>query len=68
MCVRTGAVILGDTQDPYAIAEACFQCHVLVHECTFDAHSKEMALDRGHSTSGWFSFSFFLFFSCAQKE
>eukprot|EP01105_Mastigella_eilhardi_P007466 TRINITY_DN18900_c0_g1_i1.p1 TRINITY_DN18900_c0_g1~~TRINITY_DN18900_c0_g1_i1.p1 ORF type:complete len:316 (-),score=64.35 TRINITY_DN18900_c0_g1_i1:99-1046(-) len=44
-------VILGDTSDPSAVLEPGRNCDVLIHECTLDGGSEEIALLNGHSTS-----------------
>ena len=40
-------VVLGDTSDASNIADLARGCCALVHEATFDASMREMAIDRG---------------------
>jgi len=44
-------VLLGDTADSAAIAEAGADCDLLVHEATYDARRADKAIHWGHSTS-----------------
>jgi len=44
-------VLLGDTSDSSAIAEAAYGTSLLVHEATLGAGKEEEAVERGHSTS-----------------
>lgn len=50
---RPGAhvVLLGDTSDASAIADAAMDCDLLVHEATFDATRASNACEWGHSTA-----------------
>ena len=44
-------VLLGDTADSSALAEAGRDCDLLVHEATYDAARTDKAVQWGHSTS-----------------
>jgi ribonuclease Z len=44
-------VLLGDTADSRALADAGRDCDLLVHEATYDARREDKAIQWGHSTS-----------------
>lgn len=45
-------VILGDTYDPSAIIDHAMDADVLIHEATCSDEDLQVALSKGHSTSG----------------
>lgn len=44
-------LVLGDTMDSSSVLPVCDSCDVIIHESTYDASMREVAISRGHSTS-----------------